>query len=693
MTIPIPVTLEGTTFSTGAFNPALRLITQISMGTGRSVGNGSIALLQSDVPGAFADFALVPNGPTIYTDPAFSYPTSGVIRSGGTDPVNTWKRLSITLQAPNHMYSPGPIGAVYGVFDYARLGVTSSAMALNETHQLAYVQFERTPQGLDADANQFGSNLFDLEQSSYEGRLMYRAVGGGGETDNMTFTRTNEFTSCGEYSGKLVYQSPPATNSYTAVQQFGTYPNLLARRQTYADVRYRAFLPGEGPPENPGGTGVVSGTPIAAPAVLTLTPLQSALVRVEPGVTYQAQVSVAAGAAGQQVSCAVLRYDSSFNLIGTYQAGPAATTLGSYRWQQVGVACTMDATAAYAAVVPRVTTAGASRVEFYTDEHRLWVPSTLATKAGGASPARPWQPPRQLIIKLRATRVNYVRNPSFKNSVWGWSQVKDPSLTASFTLLTSEGVDGNCGRYSVENSPTGTLIAGTSPVTGVTSVTGPNGLVERLRPATVYTASVYVRPVLRAVPVTLWAHNGDQLVRGTSTPVFDAAGNTEYFRLHVTFKTNSTFGGAGAFTLGYAAEDMARVYSAVQPGTDDTFWTVADADPTGVPAWSQTGTYLAADKVTYDGVVWQARVNNGPYPNAGPFTFYFDQFLVEQADKVAPYFDGGYPSADYLWEGTPGDSRSHYYRGKRATQYRLDQIIQRQLGVGASYRLVYASTP
>lgn len=693
MTIPISITLEGTTLSTGVCNPALRLITQVSMATGSSVGNGTIALLQSDVPGSFADFALVPYGPAIYADPAFSHLTSGVIRSGSTDTTNTWKRLSITLQAPNRAYSPGPIGAIYGIFDYARLGVTSTAMALGETHQLAYAQFERTPPGLDNDTSQFGSNLFDLEQSSYEGRLLYTAVGGGGETSYMAFTRTNEFTSCGEYSGRFVYQSPPASNSYTTVQQFGTYPNLAAKRQTYADLKYRPFVPGEGPPENPGGTGVVSGTPIPAPAVLTLNPLQGALVRVEPGVTYQAQVSVATGAAGQQVSCAVLSYDSNLNLIGTYQDGPASTSLGDYRWQQVGVTCTMNAAAAYAAVVPRVTTGGASRVEFYADEHRMWVPSTLSTKAAGASPARPWQPPRQLIIKVRATRVNFAKNPSFQNSVWGWAQEKDASLSTSLTLAAGAGIVGNAAQYSIPTAPTATLVDGTSPRTGVASAIEQPTLVDRLRPSTVYTASLYVQPLASPVPVTLWAHDGVNLIRGTSTPVFDPTGNTGWTRLAVTFKTSVTFGGSLRLSLGYAADDVAGIYAPVLPGSSDAVWEQFGGDPAGHTAWSQTATYSIGDQVVHEGVLWQALVPNGPYVSAGPMTFRYDHLLVEEADRVAPYFDGNEPSADYLWEGTPGDSRSHYYRGKRVSQYRLEQLVQRQIGVGAAYRIVYASTP
>ncbi|MFH9731888.1 hypothetical protein [Streptomyces sp. NPDC017260] len=695
MTTPISVRLDGTAVSHGVFNPALQLITEIALDTGRSVGNGTLSISQSLVTGSFADFTVVPYGSSTYADPAFSHPTSAAIRLGGTasDPVNTWRRLSLTVQARNSDYAPGPLGVIYGTYDYARLGITSSAMAVGEVQQIAYAQFEKTPPGLDPDTSQFGSNLFDLEQSSYEGRMMYLPTGGGGESDHMTFTRTNERVSCGEFAGRFVYQSPPPTNSYTAVTQFGTYPNLMAKRATYADLKYRPFLPGEGTAANPGGNGDPTGDLIPAPAVLTLAPLQTALVRVEPGVTYQAQVSVATEAAGQQVSCSVLRYDANFNLIGTYQEGPASATRGEYRWQQVGATCTMDANVAYAAVVPRVTSGGATRVRWYVDEHRIWVPSTLSTKAGGVSPARAWQSPRQLVIKLRATRVNLAKNPSFQNSLWGWVREHDPSLSPTLAFATGGGVVGNAGEYTVPTAPTATLINGTSPRTGVESSTAQPALADRLKAGTVYTVSVYVLPLSGPVPVTLWAHDGTNLIRGTSTPIINPAGNTTWYRLWVRITTSATYGGSLRLHLGYSAADVAGVYAAVYPGTNDDVWAMQDSEPASQPAWSQSVPYTAGAVVQQDGAVWQSLVENGPYANVGPLTFRYDQLLVEEADKLDEYFDGNFPSADYLWEQGAGDSRSHYYRGKRMSQYRLDQLVQRQIGVGGSYRLVYASAP
>ncbi|MEV5265202.1 hypothetical protein AB0K70_07810, partial [Streptomyces werraensis] len=397
--------------------------------------------------------------------------------------------------------------------------------------------------------------------------------------------------------------------------------------------------------------------------------------------------------AGQTLHCAVLRYDANLNPIGSPVLGEAVTTAGGNRWQQARATHTMDATAAWAAVVPRVTTGGASRVQFFVDEHRLWVPSTLATKSGGVSPARPWQAPRQLVIKLRATRVNYVKNPAFQNSLWGWTQEKDASVTASLTLAAGAGIAGNAAQFSIASVPTVTLISGTSPRTGVVSQTAQPALVDRLKPNTTYTASVYVRPTASPVPVTLWAHDGTNVIRGTSTPILRPEVATDWFRLGVTFRTSSTYGGSLRMHLGYAADDVAAVFAAVPPGSNGAVWAPLDQEPAAEPSWSQSAPYTAGAIVRHDGVVWQALVPNGPYANTGPLTFLYDQALVEEADKVAPYFDGNEPSADYLWEGTPGDSRSHYYRGKRVSQYRLDQLIQRQIGVGASYRLVYASAP
>lgn len=690
MTAPIPISFSGTSVGNGSVRPALRLITQISL-AGSSIGNGTIALTQSDVPGAFADFALVPYGPTFYVDPAFTHVTSAVYRPGIGDTVGQWKRLSLTLTVPNSQYAPGPLGRIYGVFDHARLGITSFNMALNETQQLAFVQFEKTPPGRDIDENQFGSNLFTLEQASYEGRMLYEPIGGSGETNYMTFSRSTERASCGAYSGKFVYQSPPPTNSYTAVANFGTYPNLRARRQTYADVKYNAFTTDDALPGTTPSTDV-GGTPVAAPAVLTLRPLQTALVRVEPGVTYQAQISAATEAAGETFQCVILRYDAAYNLIGT-QVGTAVTTAGGFKWQQASAQLLMEDNAVWAAVVPRITSGGASRVVFYVDEHRIWIPSTLATKKNSASPARAWQPPRQLTLKLRATRVNYVKNPGFQNSVSGWSQVKDPSLTATFTQIVGGGIEGNCAQFEMATAPSATLINGASPRTGITTVTGQNALIGRLKPATVYTASLYVKPMLCPVPLTVWAHNGDKLVRGTSSPLFEPLQNETWFRLNVRFKTSPTFGGDGLISVGYAADDVASVYQAVIPDSRDSVWALLDVGPASYPDWSQTATYDVGNRAVYNGSLYQARVKHGPFANVGPLTFRLDHVLLEEADKVSPYFDGNNPSGDYMWEGAPGDSRSHYYRGKRVNQYRLDQIIQRQLGVGASYRIVYASAP
>ncbi|MEW1922277.1 hypothetical protein [Streptomyces sp. NPDC088360] len=692
MTVPVPISFSGSSTGRGIFTPALRLITQISL-AGTSVGNGACDITQSDVPGSFADFALLPYGPTVYPDPAFTHITSASYRPGGAgDTVGQWRRLSLTLTVPNSEYTPGPLGRIYGVFDQSRLGITSSNMAVNETHQLAYVQYEQTPPGLDEDTNQFGSNLFTLEQASYEGRMLYEPVGGAGETSYMTFSRSKERASCGAYSGKFVYQSPPPTNSYTAVQNFGTYPNLRERRQTYADVKYRPFTPDDALPGTSPSTDV-GGTPIAAPATLTLRPLQAALVRVEPGVTYQAQVSAATDAAGQSLQCAVLRFDANYNQIGTPATGTVIATAGGFKWQQATAQLLMEDNAVWAAVVPRITSGGASRFVFYTDEHRIWIPSTLATKKNSASPARAWQPPRQLTVKLKATRVNYVRNPSFQNSVWGWNQVKDPDITTTLTQATGGGVVGNAAEFHVATAPAATLINGLSPRTGLTTTTGQNALIGRLKPSTLYTASLYVKPVACPVPLTIWAHNGDTLVRGTSSPTFDPWQNETWFRLSVTFKTSPTFGGDGMISVGYAADDVASVYQAVIPDSNEAIWALLDLTPADYPEWSQTATYEVGNRAAYNGALYQARVKNGPFANVGPLAFRLDHCLLEEADKVAPYFDGNNPSADYMWEGAPGDSRSHYYRGKRVNQYRLDQIFQRQLGVGASYRIVYASAP
>ena len=75
-------------------------------------------------------------------------------------------------------------------------------------------------------------------------------------------------------------------------------------------------------------------------------------------------------------------------------------------------------------------------------------------------------------------------------------------------------------------------------------------------------------------------------------------------------------------------------------------------------------------------------------------TVYMDAVMVEQGLLFKGYFDGdSYAStnqADFLWEGTPGNSRSHQYQLYGRKNYRLRQLLPNYTPSGSTFTLLYA---
>ncbi|MFI9271860.1 hypothetical protein ACIGXM_14235 [Kitasatospora sp. NPDC052896] len=681
-----PLTLTGNSTSSGTLNPTELQISPLSV-SGNSTSSGTITLTTSSVAGAIADFAVTPwlTSGAGYADPALTHVTGTIIRNAPSDPVNQWVRLSVTASAPRTYPAQG--GTLYNRAAYAGIRVISDAMPTNSTQQIAYAQLEKTPPGgsYDINVDRPGINLLDIEQSSYEGRVFYTpdfsAIPVGA-----TYTRTNETASCGLYSGMYVYNTPP-TNTYQTVQYWGTYRIAATQRATYADLAYNA----------PPGAPAAAGSGYSTFAVL---PIPQAYTSVSSGTTVVTSIAIA-GPTNAQGAVRLYEYDSSYNLIRT-TTGPATTLLGTGTFTTLRFHTVLGSTTVWAAVAPVVTTATAvNTMTFFADEHRIYVPSALAQSAPGTTPARPWQPPKQLIIKLRATRLNYCQNPGFYNSAWGYYTRMPLSVSATFTRNLTGGFNGGaCGDLLIPSLPTAALTGSGAPTWCGVGTDAFQGVAITGIPANTWvTLSAYVRPVQGPVPVTIWAHNGDYLVRGTSTPML--TGTAPYTRLSVTMLTNEIYGGTTVLNFGYAASDLGALFppsGGVPPAANPTVWSVTTSAATR-GAWSATTGYSAGDIVTYtDGLNYQAAVQNGTWASVGPLEFYVDNVLVETSRQLMPYFDGNSPSLDYMWEPVPagtavGDTRSHYYRGKTVTQYRLDTAVQRSLPLGAQYQLVYTPAP
>jgi hypothetical protein len=652
--------------------------------SGNSTSSGSIALTSSLVSGAFDDFAVTPwmTSGGDYADPALTNVVGTVARVGGSDTVNQWTRLSVTASAPTRYPVQG--SQLYSRAAYAGVTVYSDAMPAGSTQQVAYAQLERThgnTGGANINIDRPGTNLLDIEQSSYEGRCLYTpdltAIPSGA-----SYARTSETSSCGLYSGKYVYATPPA-NTYATVQGWGTYQTARAQRQTYANLDFDA------PP------GVVVGTG-PGQSTFTLVPRTGAYAQVTGGIPVVAEVSIAIGpySSSQTGAVRLLEYDANFNQLKSTD-GAYAVLLGGNSWQRLRLQATLTATTAWAVVVPVVKTASpVNSITFHVDEHRLFSPTTVSQAPVGTSPARPWQAPRQLLIQVAPTQVNYCTNPSFANNVNGLAAVVPPgAATPSLTQSTASGtLDGHSAAFSVAPSTLSVYTSNGSPGwQGAASSEGALPFVTGLKPNTTYTYSAYTAVVAGTIPTRLWAYDGQSWVRSTPSPPASSTGTPQWIRQSVTFTTTPDFPGSGLVRIGQAVKDMLYYYGPITPGTDPAVWQ-GTASTANRGAWSSTAAYSdsTGDIVSYQGQNWLALVPSGPRTTTFTQTFYADQVQVEKAAFASPYFDGNLPSLDYVWEGTPGNSRSFHYRGKAANQYRLDAAIRRYLPLGASYQLVYA---
>ncbi|MBD0734075.1 hypothetical protein [Streptomyces sp. CBMA29] len=615
-----------------------------------------------------------------YYDPAMAYVNSQSIRPATPDGTTPgWFRASITGAAPTE-YAPGPAGKLWGRAAFARVGILSNSASAATGYGFDRAQMERTRTG----------NLLTVEQSSYEGRMCYTTAVAGA-----SYSRSTDTVVTGRYSGKYLYQLPPVSNSYDLVRSFGTYQNVRDLRQNYAQLLTNPPLPGEQafPTPPPVGTG---------PTIFTVSPNLLGLVAVVGGTPVSASIGIAAQSAGLTLRCDVLRYDAAFNLLSASAVTYVdVTSTAGFHWQTPAARLTLEATAAWAAVVPVVIAGSAqSSMAFYADQHRISTPTTVNPAVHPASPARTWQEPRKIVVKVRADRVNLATNPGFMAGIGGWSPVVTSGLPNTLTTKSVTGYSGNTVTVLSHTIPavtTSSLIAdGWYGATTAGMLSGPTGntvAVTGLKPGTTYTASVWVKAFLGQAPVTCWFYDGTQYVRGTRTGYVGLGVPRTWERLSVTFTTSRTFSGDGILRVGWSADDMSFVYSNVSPSDlAPEHWRRTDAVATRDP-WVSGMPYSTGDVVPdASGQNWYAILPSGVRVTlTSSWEMYVYGVLVEEGAALLPYFDGNSPGSEYLWENSTVNARSHYYRGLNLLRYRLDQAVRHYLPQGSSYQILYAS--
>lgn len=249
---------------------------------------------------------------------------------------------------------------------------------------------------------------------------------------------------------------------------------------------------------------------------------------------------------------------------------------------------------------------------------------------------QPAEPGRDIHIVLRSQRTNVVPNGSFGAGLAEW--VQGPDDVALTLDETRAAVGGQSGKMVY----TGTGLALTDPVPT-------NGLPH----------------------VSL---------------EFDTVPGLRYV---LQVQVASTPAGATAPTLGLVARDDPlgagnglRRGGIVQtfPAHDFALYAfpfIADATKTSFVAYFRAAT--TNDEVWLDTVLAEVQ-SEGTDAD------------VYSLAAVRPYFDGatGSITGDYLWEGTPYDSPSHFYSRRTIHEARLRAMLDKFLPVGATYTLLWA---
>jgi hypothetical protein len=328
----------------------------------------------------------------------------------------------------------------------------------------------------------------------------------------------------------------------------------------------------------------------------------------------------------------IIWFDANFNVL-TPSLSASQVHPGGGVYQQIRVRGQAPSGAVWAAIVPAVTPLAAGDGEVcYVDCHRLWSLQPSATSAPAS-----FQYARQQNISVKANRVNYATNPSFTQDIGGW-------WGQGGTTGTPATWDGTVGR-----SAPGALKMSVPYVAGNTNYPqcgtfsqGPGGgglapgIAQGLTGMT-YTLSAYVMPLPDMPTIRMYCVLGGGLggiyVAGTTTAQVepDAQG---WYRLSVTVTVPQSV--AGSLSL---------------------LFNISQSD------WASYATTIG---------------------------WWIDDVLVEASPLLGTYFDATLPSPDYVWEGTPFRSRSHYYQNFRFLQYRLSELLEDALPVGVAYQLLFA---
>jgi hypothetical protein len=384
-------------------------------------------------------------------------------------------------------------------------------------------------------------------------------------------------------------------------------------------------------------------------------PTEKAFATVTPGETIRGSVWVSLDRPGAQWFVAIVQYNDAGTITAaTYNNGTITNMVthpGDGIWQQGTHSVVVAGGTTKAAVMPVIVVSGVPEDETaYMDNHFLTGISPSTSNA-----PTPYTNPRELRVKVKADEVNYAMNSGLNANISGWGTYLS-GLTGNATSVINPFYDSGVGykslgsaRIQITQPDGGTSLSPNSRIgLGSQRVWSGSSLVQiqGLKAGHTYNFSVWVR-------------------KGPGCPDIGM----------------SFYDANGVGMFGSTSVDNGLMYSQATNGTRPQN---VDGD------WVRLEqTYTLTNQALPEFHIWVWVFGADVVPNA-PFNYWVDSVMVTETDHPVDHFNGDFGSADYLWEATRNNSRTHFYKDLTHKRSRVDQVVRDNVPVGANYSVLYA---
>jgi hypothetical protein len=310
---------------------------------------------------------------------------------------------------------------------------------------------------------------------------------------------------------------------------------------------------------------------------------------------------------------------------------------------------------------------------------------------------------RGLLITLAANRVNELINPGFDQGfIAPWVTANGTVVLDTTTYETSTNVSKTSLKWTASTTGSGTLL---------------HDYFMPVLPGFSYTIDGYIKSNYNGINTNdkqgYWFINWYD---STKTLISTSAGTPRGFSNYLIPSSYSRSGSIVTInvTNTFSVGNQIRIYGfsyATNSGIPDGTYTITSATTDHI-SFVATGLDISSVTVINEfiqdltlGFARYREEDTSPltaayakigltWTNIGSDkTIWVDSAMFEQNSAAGSYFDGsgGFSkTADILWEGTPGQSRSHYYKNRTSAQGRLKLDLPKYLMDGTTFQLKIA---